>query len=151
MTQAVSHYHFLKNVSVDLLTEQQTHTWTLLQTAVTSNTSAQEYCLFFFHSLLQNIIDFVSFAIPRLHCRQYCLIRLPDYASSEWRGNGERTMTRLGLLRNAAEENYFRNISRRCDILVMLRHQQPERLLRSVRVFVCLSLYWSSIITDLIS
>lgn len=66
----------------------------------------------FFHSLLQNIIDFVSFAIPQLHCRQYCLIRLPDYSSSEWKENGERTMTVLRSLRSAAEGNRFRNISR---------------------------------------
>lgn len=37
---------------------------------------------------LQHVIDFVSFAIPRHHCRQYCLIRLPDYSSREWKENG---------------------------------------------------------------
>lgn len=106
---------------------------------MTSNTSAQEYYYFFpfFHRLLQNIIDFVSFAVPQLHCRQYGLIRLPDYSSSEWKENGERTLTVLRWLRSAAEREPFQKS------ITPLRHQQPERLHRGV----CL---WRSIRTDLI-
>lgn len=44
---------------------------------------------FVFYSLLQNV-GFVSFAILRLHCRQYCLVRLPDYSSSEWKDMGRK-------------------------------------------------------------
>lgn len=91
----------------------------------------------FLHSLLQNVIDFVSFAIPWLHCRRYCLIRLPDYSSSEWKENGARAMTMQRSQRNAAELNFFRNISHRCAILLEGRHQQRERLLTCAPASVC--------------
>lgn len=48
-------------------------------------------------------------------------------------------MTMQRSQRNAAEWNYFKNTSRRCDILWVQRHQQPERLLTkctSVCVFL---------------
>ncbi len=126
------------------LTEQHIHTWTLLPTAATSNTSAWEYLfVFFLHSLLQNVIDFVSFAIPLLHCRQYCLISLPDYSSREWKENGERTMTMLRSLRNAAEENNFAVIFLWCRSINNLRD--------CLQVHESFCLYWSSIINALIS
>lgn len=48
--------------------------------------------------------------------------------------------------RNAAEYNCFGNTSRHCDILLVQRRQQPERLLASAQVFVCLCVSSSSII-----
>lgn len=50
------------------LTEQQTHTWTLLPTAVTSNTSAREYCFFL---ILFCFLFFLSLTAARY---RFCLI-----------------------------------------------------------------------------
>ena len=60
-------------------------------------------------------------------------------------------MTMQRSQRNAAEWNYFRNTSRRCDILRVQRHQQPERLLTKCRS-VCVFLFvWERLVSSLIS
>lgn len=65
-------------------------------------------CFFsLFYSWLQNVIDFVSFAISRPHCRQYCLIRLHDYSSGEWNKNGWEQWQCCRPFRNVAEYNCF--------------------------------------------
>lgn len=65
-------------------------------------------CFFsLFYSWLQNVIDFVSFAISRPHYRQYCLIRLHDYSSGEWNKNGWEQWQCCRPFRNVAEYNWF--------------------------------------------
>lgn len=127
-----------------ILTELQTHTWTLLPIAVTSNTFMQAYLffLFFFYSSLQNIIDFVSFAIPRPNCRRYCLIGLPDYSSSEWKQN-RREQWQLWDLWDMQQIEMYQKYS---ECVLVQRRQQTECAFKQMCVF-----YWGSIITGLIS
>lgn len=113
-------------------TEQQTHTPALLPAAASSNTSAWEYLFFvvvFFplHSPLQNVIDFVSFAVPWLHCRQYCLIRLPDYSSREWKENGMENNDNAEIFSKCRrKEMYEKYITLQLNSSVQ-RHQQTKK------------------------
>ena len=142
------------------LTEQQTHTWTLLPTAVTSNTSAREYCYFFIYfflcfstAWLQHVIDFVSFAIPRHHCRQYCLIRLPDYSSREWKENGRGgEQWQCRDLREMQQNGTISKIHHVAVIFFGCRGINSLRdCLQSARVFVCFCLCGSDLVSSLIS
>lgn len=107
---------FLKYFSVDLLKALITAIILWLNSKLTHErpcqqlwptTLAGEYLFFsLFYSWLQNVIDFVSFAISRPHYRQYCLIRLHDYSSGEWNKNGWEQWQCCRPFRNVAEYNW---------------------------------------------
>lgn len=130
---------FLKYFSVDLLKALITAIILWLNSKLTHErpcqqlwptTLAGEYLFFsLFYSWLQNVIDFVSFAISRPHYRQYCLIRLHDYSSGEWNKNGWEQWQCCRPFRNVAEYNWVlfcRNTEYRHDILLVERYQQTE-------------------------
>ena len=111
------------------------------------------FFLCFSTAWLQHVIDFVSFAIPRHHCRQYCLIRLPDYSSREWKENGRGgEQWQCRDLREMQQNGTISKIHHVAVIFFGCRGINSLRdCLQSARVFVCFCLCGSDLVSSLIS